>query len=311
MRITVCTAGKYYIKASIYMSKAHSRFGLYSKVLHYANTFIVNFILTTFKKKEIQKHSIYKKEDLQYMFSKKGQAKLPEKKKGEIETQFEEILLALTKDLEHPNELLISEFTTALASNIQNTNLSTQDLIKKAKVGLHEIIKTIEHPNEELVDQFFSLVVMLKNKQKPVSKEGEKEKEVKEEKENPPVKESAVLETDEGQAMLGLMMDEIKELVIHQSSLKTAVSDIEKKIGSSVQALGEDNNKIKKEMEDIKKRLEKIENSTDKFIGLYEVITNMYNPFAEKEDPTKKESEKNFFDAEVEKQQQLNKKVKE
>ena len=50
MRTLLFTACKYYIKASIYMSKAHSRFGLYSKVLHYVNTFVADYFVETFKK---------------------------------------------------------------------------------------------------------------------------------------------------------------------------------------------------------------------------------------------------------------------
>ena len=46
IRTLLFTAGKYYIKASIYMSKAHSRFGLYSKVLQYAILLSLTILLT-------------------------------------------------------------------------------------------------------------------------------------------------------------------------------------------------------------------------------------------------------------------------
>lgn len=276
----------------------------------------------------------------------------PTSPNSSLENEVISILNQLTADVKSPNTLLIQEIVKTVNSDSKNPSVPIQNTIKKVKVGLDELLKEVSNPNTDLIDNLFALVVVSKSKEaltnleqkedgknaEPVPKEmpsqsksQEAPSEPKNNEESKPEKpvpskpepkqekpKDDVLNSDSGQAMLGLMMDEIKELVVVSSKVNQKVTELEGKTNTTITQLQESQIASKKDIDEMKKKVEKLEKSIEKFIGLYEIITNMYNPFSASDSKNpgssenkseEKSSEKNFFDEQIDKQKELNKKL--
>lgn len=130
------------------------------------------------------------------------------------------------------------------------------------------------------------------------------------------------------EAMIGLMMDEIKEVLTITTTSTKELKEDGKKLKTSLDALKEEQNALRNEVDVIKENLSSIESNIEKFIGLYEVVSNMYNPFVaqpsksgdkfsskpkpvlkqEPDEVNDSDSEENFFDKEIEEQKKVTKK---
>ena len=78
-----------------------------------------------------------------------------------------------------------------------------------------------------------------------------------------------------GQKMTALLLDQIKKLIEINNQNESKINELNKTISS-----------LKSELEDAKKsvgkyddRIQKMEQSMDKILGLYELVSNQYNPF--------------------------------
>jgi len=79
------------------------------------------------------------------------------------------------------------------------------------------------------------------------------------------------------QSALNLIMDQIKDLIEINTSLNKKYRDLESKLSSVNADVGSD----KKSVTDLQKKLGELQSNMEKFIGLYEVITNQFNPFVD------------------------------
>jgi len=74
-------------------------------------------------------------------------------------------------------------------------------------------------------------------------------------------------------------MQQIKELIEIDNNLNTKIKDIENKLAENASTLSSTKNIV----EQFNSRLEFIEKNMEKFMGLYEVVTNRFNPFVSEE----------------------------
>ncbi|MFA6088584.1 MAG: FlaD/FlaE family flagellar protein [Candidatus Woesearchaeota archaeon] len=90
-------------------------------------------------------------------------------------------------------------------------------------------------------------------------------------------KEGEVSGRSVNQSALNLIMDQIKDLIEINTSLNKKYRDMESKLASISTDIGSD----KKSVTDIQKKISELQSNMEKFIGLYEVITNQFNPFVD------------------------------
>ncbi|MFP4118213.1 MAG: flagella accessory protein C [Candidatus Woesearchaeota archaeon] len=83
----------------------------------------------------------------------------------------------------------------------------------------------------------------------------------------------------ESASMLNLLMEQIKTLVEVSNNLNDRTKEVEKRINE----LTVDSEKRKEESKIMNEKMDMMEKNMEKFIGLYEVVTNQYNPFLENE----------------------------
>ncbi len=83
----------------------------------------------------------------------------------------------------------------------------------------------------------------------------------------------------ESASMLNLLMEQIKTLVEVSNNLNDRTKEVEKRINE----LTVDSEKRKEESKIMNEKMDMMEKNMEKFIGLYEVVTNQYNPFLEGE----------------------------
>lgn len=79
--------------------------------------------------------------------------------------------------------------------------------------------------------------------------------------------------------MLNLIMDQTKEAVKVTNVLNHKIKDLEDKTMNKMASHEDTINELKEKLETYEKNFEEIQKAMDKFIGLYEIITNQFNPF--------------------------------
>lgn len=84
------------------------------------------------------------------------------------------------------------------------------------------------------------------------------------------------------QSALTLIMDQIKDLIEINTSLNKKYRDLEAKLSGLNTDVGSD----KKSVTEMQSKLSEVQSNMEKFIGLYEVITNQFNPFVDTGDET-------------------------
>jgi len=116
---------------------------------------------------------------------------------------------------------------------------------------------------------------------KPEKPKDEKKDKPPQELEDPKLKEIAenVEESFEEARMNNIIMQQLKELIEIDNSLNGKIKDVEKKISKEI----EDKDRIRSGIKMIETKLQVIEKSMDQFMTLYEVVTNQFNPFIQKE----------------------------
>jgi archaellum component FlaC len=93
--------------------------------------------------------------------------------------------------------------------------------------------------------------------------------------------------------MTNLIIEQIRSLIEINVALNGKVKEITAKLDSYDKGIKSINEQVK----GFDDRISKIESNMEKFIGLYEIVTNKYNPFLEEDDKQKfqKMSEKDMF----------------
>ncbi len=85
----------------------------------------------------------------------------------------------------------------------------------------------------------------------------------------------------ESASMLNLLMEQIKALVEISNTLNDRTKEAEDRIAE----ISSRQNSFEKEFNSFKEKMSSMEGNMEKFIGLYEIVTNQYNPFLEKAAP--------------------------
>ncbi|MFT4304646.1 MAG: flagella accessory protein C [Candidatus Woesearchaeota archaeon] len=81
----------------------------------------------------------------------------------------------------------------------------------------------------------------------------------------------------ESKSVMNLLLEQIKELITITNGLNSKIKSHQVRIDSFDSSIQE----IKKKSQDFDERMLAFEKNMEKFIGLYEVVTNQYNPFVE------------------------------
>ncbi len=84
---------------------------------------------------------------------------------------------------------------------------------------------------------------------------------------------------EDNERITNLIMQQIKELIEIDNNLNSKNKELEVKISDNASSL----NQTKSIVEQFNSRLELIEKNMEKFMGLYEVVTNRFNPFVSQE----------------------------
>ena len=85
---------------------------------------------------------------------------------------------------------------------------------------------------------------------------------------------------EENERITSLIMQQIKELIEIDNNLNSKNKELETNIGENAATLAA----TKGMVEQFNSRLELIEKNMEKFMGLYEVVTNRFNPFVSEDD---------------------------
>lgn len=85
---------------------------------------------------------------------------------------------------------------------------------------------------------------------------------------------------EDNERITNLIMQQIKELIEIDNNLNAKNKELENKISENASTLSS----TKSLVEQFNSRLELIEKNMEKFMGLYEVVTNRFNPFVSEED---------------------------
>ncbi len=85
---------------------------------------------------------------------------------------------------------------------------------------------------------------------------------------------------EENERITNLIMQQIKELIEIDNNLNVKIKEIETKLKNNMTATQD----VKNVVDKFHQRLEFIEKNMEKFMGLYEVVTNRFNPFVEEEE---------------------------
>ena len=91
---------------------------------------------------------------------------------------------------------------------------------------------------------------------------------------------------EENERITNLIMQQIKELIEIDNNLNIKIKEIETKLRNNISQTQD----VKNVVDKFHQRLEFIEKNMEKFMGLYEVVTNRFNPFVEEEQREKIEN---------------------
>jgi archaellum component FlaC len=88
--------------------------------------------------------------------------------------------------------------------------------------------------------------------------------------------------THEDKTVLNLILEQIKELILITNNLNDKLKKQESRIEGTEAVL----NRMKEKVDTMDTKISTFEKNIEKFIGLYEVVTNQYNPFIEAPEDT-------------------------
>jgi archaellum component FlaC len=100
---------------------------------------------------------------------------------------------------------------------------------------------------------------------------------------------------EENERITNLIMQQIKELIEIDNNLNIKIKEIETKLRTNISSISD----IKNVVDKFNFRLEFIEKNMEKFMGLYEVVTNRFNPFIEGNEQNIIQKEENLSKKEV------------
>lgn len=84
----------------------------------------------------------------------------------------------------------------------------------------------------------------------------------------------------ENDRITNLIMQQIKELIEINNNLNTKIKEVETRVSGNISSMVD----VKNTVDRFNERLEFIEKNMEKFMGLYEVVTNMFNPFVSEDE---------------------------
>ena len=183
----------------------------------------------------------------------------------------------LVSPLSSPNHQLIDELMQIITqtATLPPSLVNKEEVLKTTKTLLLKIIKPIPNPNKKLIEELLA-IISNPNEALVLTRGSKEEPEKKEEK-----KESIESEEIKKQkTVVNLILQQIKELINITNSLNGKIKSLEPRLEAletSVAQMKQKNEKIDEKLNDFEKNMEK-------FIGLYEVVTNQFNPFVESAD---------------------------
>ncbi|MEM4267556.1 MAG: flagella accessory protein C [Candidatus Woesearchaeota archaeon] len=80
---------------------------------------------------------------------------------------------------------------------------------------------------------------------------------------------------EENERVTNLIMQQIKELIEIDNNLNTRIKELENKLGENNTAI----NTVKSSLDAYTHKMDIIDKNMEKFMGLYEIVTNRFNPF--------------------------------
>jgi hypothetical protein len=89
-----------------------------------------------------------------------------------------------------------------------------------------------------------------------------------------------IKENYEDAKLISLVIKQVKELIEIDNNLNKKITEVEVTIKNEVS----EREKLAKSLDETKKEIKGLEKNMEKFIALYELVTNQFNPFIEKQD---------------------------
>ncbi len=198
----------------------------------------------------------------------------------------------LVSPLSQPNQRLIDELLTIISQTAaMPANLVNKDeVMKTTKALLVQLIRPIPNPNKKLIDE---LLLVMSDTEKALALSRRQTAAAPGASAAPmqaaaPVAMAApaapapsrVQDSEEAKkqrTVMNLILQQIKELINITNNLNVKTKSFEPRIESMEKVVWE----IREKNENLEKKLSEFEKNMEKFIGLYEVVTNQFNPFVE------------------------------
>lgn len=237
-----------------------------------------------------------------------------------VTSRAKHLINELVSPLTKPDQQLINELLDLITNTASMPPglINKEAVLNNAKQLLIKLIEPIPEPNHQLVNELIQLIgftVMQEDpkqaaalqqiKQQAIDKtlqqaiqaakpEAAKQETKQEIKQDPKVfqkggsvaslndedkaREERILQKlSEDKSVMNLILEQIRELIQITNNLNDKFKKTESRVDGNEQIM----NKLKEKVDSMDGRMSGIEKNIEKFIGLYEVVTNQYNPFVE------------------------------
>ena len=201
--------------------------------------------------------------------------------KEEVQKTTKQLLFELVEPISNPNKQLIDELVQLITLSGSKNYKETVDgyVPEKKEVQDKESQETKEQSNES------ENIVKGSSEKERIEKghAGLKQKQMEASSQAPfPTQQPQENKKKdrETKSVMNLLLEQIKELITITNGLNTKIKNHQVRIDSFDSSIQE----IKKKSQDFDERMIAFEKNMEKFIGLYEVVTNQYNPFVETTD---------------------------
>jgi hypothetical protein len=209
-------------------------------------------------------------------------------KKGEKETKSNssaediDILKQRFSQLAQKSPLVENE--SKQPEEIKDIPKETKDLPKESinvveVEGEKETIKQVPLKESEIDNSEFEEVILSQGKE-ALSEQIEKKKEEEINKKSIANYLDEIKESYEDAKLISLVIKQVKELIEIDNGLSNKIKEIEVTIKNEIT----EREKVSKQIDTLQKQIKSVEKNMDKFVALYEMVTNQFNPFIEKND---------------------------
>ena len=225
----------------------------------------------------------------------------------------------LVSPLSKPNQKIIDEVLTIITqtSKLPDSMVNKEEVQKITKKLLFELVEPISNPDKQLIDELVQLINLSgSRKENPKIDSSVSDNSTDNDVENPDksnltqggvsstqdrlikghagikqrqlqasaqaqfpseVQQQSKAKDRETKSIMNLLLEQIKELITITNGLNSKLKSHQVRLDSFDSSIQE----IKRKSQDFDERMVAFEKNMEKFIGLYEVVTNQYNPFVE------------------------------